>query len=116
MDNNTTVQFTTVYFGDEDRLRVTLHPAIRKDKKLMAVFRDKEGSIVKKVHFGQEGAPDYTTGASPTQRANYRARHARDLERPGPMRPGYLAYHVLWGHSRNREANLKNYKQMYGFL
>ena len=54
-----------------------------KGKKWTAIF-DSNGKE-KKVHFGQEGATDYTKGATDEQRKSYRARHAKEKSQPADV-------------------------------
>ena len=50
-----------------------------RDKKLKAVFRDKEGKKIKTTHFGAKGMSDFTKHKDPKRRKNY-------LERSGGIR------------------------------
>ncbi len=81
-----------------------------KGKKWTAIFEinGKE----KKVHFGQEGATDYTKGATDEQRKSYRARHAKEKSQPADT-PGQLSYSILWGESKSMETNIIKFKKKY---
>ena len=52
----------------------------------------------KTVHFGQDGAADYTKGASDAERKSYIARHGskEDWGRSGALTPGWLPRSLLW--------------------
>jgi len=65
-----------------------------------------------KTHFGAKGYLDYTLGATDEQRRLYRIRHKNDLTSV-PTRAGNLAYHILWGNSRNIRDNILEYKKMF---
>jgi hypothetical protein len=83
---------------------------LRNDKKkYVAVF-----SNGKRVKFGAAGYDDYTTHHDKERRNNYLRRHAKDLSTEDPMRAGFLAYYLLWGPSTSLEANIRNYKKMFG--
>ena len=79
-----------------------------------------------KTHFGAKGYLDYTLGATDEQRRLYRIRHKNDLTTSvrgrddrvrgrddRATRAGNLAYHILWGNSRNIRDNILEYKKMF---
>jgi len=78
-------------------------------KKYTAVFTTQQS--VKRVHFGQKGADDYTKGANDEQRKAYRARHDKEKNQK-PDTPGALSYHLLWN-SRSLQQNIKDFKKRY---
>jgi len=87
-----------------------------KHKKWAAIF-EKNGKR-KIVNFGAikpNGEPydDYTIGATDEQRKSYRARHASGKSAPADS-ANALSYHILWGDSRSRNANIASFKQKYG--
>lgn len=81
-----------------------------KGKKFMALF-DKNGEK-KLVHFGATGYLDYTIGATDKQRTAYLARHDKEKNQPADT-AGALSYYILWGDSKSRTENIKNYKKKY---
>lgn len=82
------------------------------EKKWRAVFQSKAGKE-KNVDFGSAGADDYTKTGDKEQRARYRARHRKDLQHGDYTKPGYLAWHILWGDSTDMETNVRAYKRRY---
>jgi hypothetical protein len=82
-----------------------------KGKKWAAVF-EKNGKR-KIVNFGATGYDDYTIGATDEQRKSYRARHASGKSAPADS-ANALSYHILWGDSRSRNANIASFKKKYG--
>jgi len=82
-----------------------------KHKKFSAVF-EKNGKR-KIVNFGDNRYTDFTIGATDEQRKAYRARHATGANAPADT-PNALSYHILWGDSRSRNANIASFKRKYG--
>ena len=97
---------------------ISVKPSTRKGKKWMAEFCVCKGeSCCKKeerkiVHFGAEGYTDYTIGATDQQRESYRARHVSGKDAK-PDTPNALSYHILWGDSKSRLQNIKEFKKKY---
>jgi len=84
------------------------------EKKYVAVFT-KDNGRVKKTYFGQAGADDYLKTGDKAQRSRYRQRHKKDLKTNDPTRAGHLSMFLLWGEERSLRANIRNYKERYGF-
>jgi len=87
-----------------------------KGKKWTAIFCLCKGASCcekkKKVHFGATGYTDYTIGATDEQRKSYLARHASG-KTAKPDTPNALSYYILWGNSKSRIQNIKDFKQKY---
>jgi len=81
-------------------------------KKLKAVFVQDNGRT-KTTHFGAAGMDDYTKTHDKAQRDRYRTRHKKDLQTGDPTRAGFLSYHILWGDSTSRAANIAAYKKRF---
>jgi len=81
-------------------------------KKYVAYFKLPRG-ILKAVHFGAQGADDYTQTGDLRQRDRYRARHHHDLVSRDPTTAGYLSYYILWGDSTNIRTNIRTYKERF---
>jgi hypothetical protein len=92
---------------------VSITDSTRPAKKWKATFANtSKGEKV--VHFGAFGYEDYTTGATDEQRTRYRARHTNPRENHSkPDTPAALSYHILWGDSKSRLANIKSFKQKF---
>jgi hypothetical protein len=95
-------------------IKLTIKPSTKPDKKLMAIFTNKEG-VKKIVYFGQKGADDYTITKDKEQRKRYRDRHKKDLETKDPTKAGYLSYYILWGDSTSMKENIEKYKKRFKF-
>ena len=89
---------------------ISITPSTKADKKFMAVF-DNDGRK-KTVHFGQQGASDYTQHKSLERRNLYRARHKKDLDTNDPTRPGYLSWWILWNKPSLTES-IRDYRQHF---
>ena len=85
----------------------------REGKKFKAVFTKDDGKT-KTVHFGSSMHQDFTQHKNLERRRLYRQRHEKDLK-GDPMRAGYLSYYILWGNSTNLQANIRSFKNKYGF-
>ena len=83
-----------------------------KNKKLKAVFTDKDGKTTT-THFGAKGMDDYTITKDKKQRTQYRRRHKKDLKTGDYKRAGYLSYYILWGDSTSRKINIDSYKRRF---
>lgn len=92
---------------------VDIKPSPKKDKKLRAVFKDRDGKIRKTTDFGAKGMSDYTIHKDKDRRARYRKRHKKDLDTGDFKRAGYLSYYILWGDSSNLQTAIKDYKKRF---
>jgi len=90
---------------------VSILESTKPTKKLMAKFIVGGRSVT--THFGSAGMDDYTITHNVEQRKRYRARHAKDLLSNDPTKAGILSYHILWGDSTSRKANIAVYKKRY---
>tara|TARA_R110000787_G_scaffold133749_1_gene246164 strand:- start:110 stop:439 length:330 start_codon:yes stop_codon:yes gene_type:complete len=93
-------------------MKLVISNSDRKDKKLKAVFTDKDGKKTT-THFGARGMDDYTLTKDKKQRAQYRRRHKKDLSTKDYKRAGFLSYYILWGDSTSRKVNIDNYKKRF---
>ena len=76
-------------------MRVEIKKSNRAGKKMMAIFYDKD-KRVKTIHFGQEGASDYTIHHDEARRQRYIDRHKKSEDWNNPMTAGTLSLFVLW--------------------
>jgi hypothetical protein len=81
-------------------------------KKFVAYFKLFNGTR-KTVHFGAQGADDYTITGDLRQRNRYRARHHHDLVTRDPTKAGFLSYYILWGDSTNIHTNIRTFKERF---
>ena len=92
---------------------LSIKPSTKSGKKLMATFKDKESGRESVTHFGAKGYKDWTAGATPEQKKNYRSRHRGD-NLTNPRSAGALSYYILWGASKSKRANIASYKRKFG--
>ena len=93
-------------------MKVMIKSSTKSNKKLMAVFTRDNGRT-KTQHFGQAGAPDYTLTGDKIRRKAYRDRHRKDLNTGDYTRAGFLSWYILWGDSKSRKNNIRNYKKRF---
>jgi len=93
-------------------MKVMIKSSTKSNKKLMAVFTRDNGRT-KTTHFGQAGAPDYTLTGDKIRRKAYRDRHRKDLNTGDYTRAGFLSWYILWGDSKSRKNNIRNYKKRF---
>ena len=92
---------------------VDIKKSPKKDKKLRAIFKDRDGKVIKQTDFGAKGMSDFTIHKDKERRARYRKRHKKDLDTKDFKRAGYLSYYVLWGDSSNLSDAIKDYKKRF---
>ena len=74
----------------------------------------REDGLRETVHFGQQGASDYTINKDEARRASYLARHGseEDWSRDGVLTPGWLSRWLLW-EKRTLPQALANASTLY---
>jgi hypothetical protein len=85
----------------------------KKTKKLRAIFKDRDGKVIKQTDFGAKGMSDFTIHKDKERRARYRKRHKKDLDTKDFKRAGYLSYYILWGDSSDLQTAIKDYKKRF---
>lgn len=93
---------------------VDIKKSPKKGKKLRAIFKDRDGKIIKITDFGAEGMSDYTIHKDKDRRKRYRNRHKKDLDTKDFRRAGFLSWYVLWGDSSDLDTAIKDYKTKFG--
>ena len=95
--------------------KVLIKDSTKKEKKLMAVFHDKNGKAVKTIHFGAKGYSDYTIHKDPKRKERYISRHRsrEDWERCDTA--GSLSRFVLWGYP-SLSKSIKDYKRRFRLI
>ena len=73
-------------------MQIHVQKSTRKDKKLMAIVGDST------IHFGQQGAGDFTTTRDLAKKSQYLARHRKneDWTLSGLRTAGFWARHLPW--------------------
>jgi hypothetical protein len=84
----------------------------KKTKKLRAIFKDRDGKVIKQTDFGAKGMSDFTIHKDKERRARYRKRHKKDLDTKDFKRAGYLSWHILWSDS-DLDTAIKDYKKRF---
>jgi len=90
---------------------VVIKKSDRKEKKLMAIFRNDEGRT-KTIHFGSAGMDDYTLTKDKQQKMRYIARHKAREDWTRCDTAGSLSYHILWSEPTRTEA-IRKYKSKF---
>jgi len=89
------------------------------EKKLMAVFSDKEGNKIKTTHFGQRGASDYTKHGDRERMERYLERHGGGTttstkeDWKDPTTAGSLSRWILWN-KPSLSGSFSDYKRRFG--
>tara|TARA_R100000664_G_C2759144_1_gene148642 strand:+ start:5727 stop:6035 length:309 start_codon:yes stop_codon:yes gene_type:complete len=93
---------------------VDIKKTTKPKKKMEAVFKDKDGKVVKTTYFGAKGYSDYTIHKDKERRERYRKRHAKDVKGVKDFTTaGHLSMDVLWGDSSNLKTAINDYKKKY---
>ena len=89
------------------------------EKKLMAIFSDKEGKKIKTTHFGQRGASDYTKHGDKERMQRYLERHGGGTttstkeDWKDPTTAGSLSRWVLWN-KPSLSGSFADFKRRFG--
>lgn len=67
----------------------------RKNKRFVVSVKSAD-VVLKRIHFGQDGAFTYFDGADDTKRANYLKRHSVREDWRNPFTAGFHSRFVLW--------------------
>ena len=93
---------------------VEIQKTSKPKKKMEAVFKDKDGKVVKTTYFGAKGYSDYTLHKDKKRRERYRKRHEKDVKGVKDFTTaGHLSMDVLWGDSSNLKTAINAYKKKY---
>ena len=87
-----------------------------KGKKFTARFYDENKQLVKTVHFGASGYPDYTIPPHDAERINiYITRHRANEPWSDYMSAGALSMYILWEYPSLTTA-INQYAKRFGFF
>jgi hypothetical protein len=92
--------------------KVVISPSKIKNKKLTAIFYDKDNKKIKTVHFGSAGMGDFTIHKDEDRKKRYLDRHRSTEDWNSPMTAGSLARFVLWNKT-TRKASIADYKRRF---
>ena len=93
-------------------MKVEITKSTNKGKKLKAVFTDTKGNKVKTIHFGQEGASDFTIHKDINRKKLYLDRHRKREKWSNPQTAGSLARWILWN-KKSLQASIADYKKIF---
>lgn len=92
---------------------VDVSRSTNKEKKLMAVFEDKDGKKIKTTHFGARGMSDYTKHGDKERMKLYESRHKKNEHWNRPMTAGSLSKNILWN-KPSLAGSFNDYKRRFG--
>ena len=92
---------------------VDVSRSTNKEKKLMAVFEDKDGKKIKTTHFGARGMSDYTKHGDKDRMKLYESRHKKNEHWNRPMTAGSLSKNILWN-KPSLAGSFNDYKRRFG--
>ena len=120
VDSQTGEEYPPLVFDAESRPRsVEIKRSSNPEKKLMAVFEDKDGKKIKTTHFGQRGASDYTKHGEKERMQRYLERHGGGTTTStkenwkDPTTAGALSRWVLWN-KPSLSGSFSNFKSRFG--
>ncbi len=91
---------------------VEIKPSTRKEKKLMAVFYDKDKKKIKTTHFGQKTFTDFTINKSNDKKQAYLKRHEKRENWNDFMTAGSLSRWILWN-KPTLQSSINDYKRRF---
>ena len=98
---------------DFDAESVEISRSSNPEKKLMAIFNDKDGKKIKTTHFGQRGASDYTKHGDKERMGRYNTRHKSNENWNDPLSAGALSKWILWN-KPGLNSSFSDYKRKFG--
>ena len=86
-------------------IRIVISPSQRSDKKFKAVIDNN-----KTIHFGSQGASDFTLHKSEERKQRYINRHQENEDGADPKTAGFYAKNILWN-KPTIQASIKDTNQ-----
>ena len=93
--------------------KVDITKSDSKDKKLKAVFYNKDGDKMKTQHFGAQGMSDFTKHKDTERKKRYLDRHKKNENWSNPMSAGSLSKNILWN-KPTLSASISDFKKNFG--
>lgn len=88
----------------------------REGKKMKAIFYlHTGGPKIKTVHFGQEGASDFTKNKDEDRKKAYLDRHRKNENWDDPMTAGALSRWILWN-KPTLQASIDDYRKRFNLV
>ena len=94
---------------------VDIKPSPKKDKKLRAVFKDRDGKIRKTTDFGAKGMSDYTIHKDKQRKQRYLDRHRKRENWNAYMTAGALSRWILWN-LPTLKGSIDDYKKRFKLI
>ena len=91
---------------------VNIKKSTRDGKKLMAVFKNKNSDRKKTIHFGQEGASDFTKHKDKERRSRYLSRHKKRENWNKCDTAGALSRWILWN-KPSMNGSISSFKKKF---
>lgn len=91
---------------------VKISKSLKKDKKMTAIFYNKEGKKLKTIHFGYSPMSDYTIHKDDDRKQRYLNRHQAREDWNNPMTAGALSRWILWN-KKSLNASIKDFKTKF---
>ena len=85
------------------------------NKKLKAIFYDKQYNKIKTVHFGSFGMSDYTQHKNTERKNRYILRHEKRENWNDATTPGALSRWILWN-LPNLKKSILDYKKKFNLV
>lgn len=99
---------------NKDYKLIKIKKSDKKDKKLMAIFFNKNTKRCNTTHFGSAGMSDYTKHKDPERKDRYISRHKARENWDDPASAGALSRWVLWN-KKTLKASIEDYKKRFNF-
>jgi len=102
---------------NNNKMKVDIKRSTRDDKRMMAIFTDKDGSKTK-THFGYRDdktgkkGSTYIDHKDETKKINYKKRHQVNEDFTKYKSAGSLSYHILWT-EKNLDDAVRKYKKKF---
>lgn len=99
---------------------LNIKPSKRKNKRLMATFKIRDGennSTIKQVHFGLKDGSTFIDHHNKTKKENWLKRHQYSFKRAkyNFVSPAILSWQILWN-KPTLEESIKDYKRKLNYL
>jgi hypothetical protein len=92
---------------------VKISKSVIKNKKMTAIFYNKEGKKIKTIHFGYSPMSDYTIHKDNERKERYLNRHKARENWNDPMTAGALSRWVLWN-KKSLIGSIRDFKKKFG--
>ena len=83
-------------------MQINIYPSNKSGKKYKAIINDK-----KTIHFGAQGALDFTLHKDEARKQRYIERHRKNEDWTDPTTAGFYAKHILWN-KQTIQASIKD--------